>query len=150
MKHRTFRRALAWALALVMALSALPFAALAEGTEQPQAGQVTPKTEEPKQEPPAPKAEDNKGEEPKAEDNNGEEPKAGEPNRENKDEAPNQEANAETPKPRSEGDAGGQDAGTVTIPVKIRVDDKYPTTAWHVWVYSPDGSIVAQLAPTRI
>lgn len=119
MKHRTFRRALAWALALVMALSALPFAALAEGTEQPQAGQVTPKTEEPKQEPPAPKAEDNKGEE----------PKAGEPNQENKDEAPNQEANAEPPKPRSEGDAGAQNAETVTIPVKIRVDDKYPTTA---------------------
>lgn len=87
MKHRTFRRALAWALALVMALSALPFAALAEGTEQPQAGQVTPKTEEPKQEPPTPKAEDNKGEE----------PKAGEPNRENKDEAPNQESQRRNP-----------------------------------------------------
>lgn len=125
MKHRTFRRALAWALALVMALSALPFAALAEGTEQPQAGQVTPKTEEPKQEPPAPKAEDNNGEEPKAE----------EPNRENKDEAPNQEANAEPPKPRSKGDAGAQNAETVTFTVQVRVDDKKPTTAWHVWVY---------------
>ena len=125
MKHRTFRRALAWALALVMALSALPFAALAEGTEQPQAGQVTPKTEEPKQEPPTPKAEDNKGEE----------PKAGEPNRENKDEAPNQEANAETPKPRREGSAGAQNAETVTFTVQVRVDDKKPTTAWHVWVY---------------
>ena len=125
MKHRTFRRVLAWALALAMALSALPFAALAEGTEQPQAGQVTPKTEEPKQEPPAPKAEDNKGEEPKAE----------EPNRENKDEAPKQEANAETPKPRSEGDAGAQAAETVTFTVQVRVDDKKPTTAWHVWVY---------------
>lgn len=135
MKHRTFRRALAWALALVMALSALPFAALAEGTEQPQAGQVTPKTEEPKQEPPAPKAEDNKGEEPKTEDNNGEEPKAGEPNQENKDEAPNQEANAEPPKPRSEGGAGAQAAETVTFTVQVRVDDKKPTTAWHVWVY---------------
>lgn len=150
MKHRTFCRALAWALALVMALSALPFAALAEGTEQPQAGQVTPKTEEPKQEPPAPKAEDNKGEEPKAEDNNGEEPKAGEPNRENKDEAPNQEANAETPKPRSEGGAGAQDAETVTIPVKIRVDDKHPTTAWHVWVYGSDGSIARQLSSSEV
>ena len=150
MKHRTFRRALAWALALVMALSALPFAALAEGTEQPQAGQVTPKTEEPKQEPPAPKAEDNKGEEPKAEDSKGEEPKAGEPNRENKDEAPNQEANAEPPKPRSEGDAGVQNAETVTIPVKIRVDDKYPTTAWHVWVYSSDGSIARQLSSSEV
>ncbi len=150
MKHRTLRRALAWALALVMALSALPFAALAEGTEQPQAGQVTPKTEEPKQEPPAPKAEDNKGEEPKTEDNNGEEPKAGEPNQENKDEAPNQEANAETPKPRSEGGAGAQDAETVTIPVKIRVDDKYPTTAWHVWVYSSDGSIARQLSSSEV
>lgn len=135
MKHRTFRRALAWALALVMALSALPFAALAEGTEQPQAGQVTPKTEEPKQEPPAPKAEDNKGEEPKTEDNNGEEPKAGEPNQESKDEATKQEANAETPKPRSEGGAGAQDAETVTFTVQVRVDDKKPTTAWHVWVY---------------
>lgn len=135
MKHRTFRRALAWALALAMALSALPFAALAEGTEQPQAGQVTPKTEEPKQEPPAPKAEDNKGEEPKTEDNNGEEPKAGEPNQENKDEAPNQEANAEPPKPRSEGGAGAQAAETVTFTVQVRVDDKKPTTAWHVWVY---------------
>lgn len=150
MKHRTLRRALVWALALVMALSALPFAALAEGTEQPQAGQVTPKTEEPKQEPPAPKAEDNKGEEPKTEDNNGEEPKAGEPNRENKDEAPNQEANAEPPKPQSEGDAGAQDAETVTIPVKIRVDDKYPTTAWHVWVYSSDGSIARQLSSSEV
>lgn len=140
MKHRTFRRALAWALALVMALSALPFAALAEGTEQPQAGQVTPKTEEPKQEPPAPKAEDNKGEE----------PKAGEPNQENKDEAPNQEANAEPPKPRSEGDAGAQNAETVTIPVKIRVDDKYPTTAWHVWVYGSDGSIARQLSSSEV
>lgn len=135
MKHRTLRRALAWALALVMALSALPFAALAEGTEQPQAGQETPKTEEPKQEPPAPKAEDNKGEEPKTEDNNGEEPKAEEPNRENKDEAPNQEADAEPPKPRSEGGAGAQDAETVTFTVQVRVDDKKPTTAWHVWVY---------------
>ncbi len=146
MKHRTFRRALAWALALVMALSALPFAALAEGTEQPQAGQVTPKTEEPKQEPPAPKAEDNKGEEPKAEDNKGEEPKAGEPNRENKDEAPNQEANAETPKPRSEGDAGAQNAETVTFTVQVRVDDKKPTTAWHVWVYRlySESDIVAE------
>lgn len=136
MKHRTFRRALAWALALVMALSALPFAALAEGTEQPQAGQVTPKTEEPKQEPPAPKAEDNKGEE----------PKAGEPNRENKDEAPNQEANAETPKPRSEGDAGAQNAETVTFTVQVRVDDKKPTTAWHVWVYRlySESDIVAE------
>ena len=100
MKHRTFRRALAWALALVMALSALPFAALAEGTEQPQAGQETPKTEEPKQEPPAPKAEDNKGEEPKTEDNKGEEPKAGNPTGKTRTRHPSRRP---TPKPPSPG-----------------------------------------------
>ena len=60
MKQKAFRRALAWALVLVMALSALPFAALAEGTEPAPAGQESPKIEEPKQEPPAPKAEEPK------------------------------------------------------------------------------------------
>ena len=123
MKHRTFRRALAWALALVMALGALPFAALAEETEPAPAGQESPKIEEPKQETPAPKAEDSNGEEPKAE------------APESKDGTPGQEADAETPKPQSESDAGAQDAETVTFTVQVRVDDKKPTTAWHVWVY---------------
>ena len=50
MKQKAFRRALAWALALIMALSALPFAALAEGTEPAPAGQESPKIEEPKAE----------------------------------------------------------------------------------------------------
>lgn len=121
MKQKAFRRALAWALALVMALSALPFAALAEGTEPAPAGQESPKIEEPKQE--TPKAEDGKGEEPKAEDP------------ESKDGTPGQEADAEPPKPQSEGDAGAQDAENVTFTVQVRVDDKKPTTAWHVWVY---------------
>ena len=137
MKQKAFRRALAWALVLVMALSALPFAALAEGTEPASAGQESPKIEEPKQEPPAPKAGEPKQEAPapKAEDGKDEEPKAEAPNQESKDEKPNQEANAGTPTPQSEGDAGAQDVENVTFTVQVRVDDKKPTTAWHVWVY---------------
>ena len=144
MKQKAFRRALAWALALIMALSALPFAALAEGTEPAPAGQESPKIEEPKQETPAPKAGDGKDEEPKAE-----------------DARPQNEAGASaaacgcTEKCTADTVAAsgcevcktaGENLGTVcrgaemiSLQVTLHIDNAAPTTGWQVLVYREPG-----------